>query len=113
MKLDPFDIEVLECKDNAADFMKSIYGIGFLIANVLDVLLTAIAVWGMGARELNPLIKFIPLWLLMIIKIPLALIIYYILIRHLKYLWVHKLFFWIYAIAIIWNMINILADIIY
>ena len=81
--------------------------------NVIDILLTAIGVWGLGFRELNPLINIMLLWTLMIVKMILILFVSWQLLNEKIPLWVHKLMCWIMIFIIAWNLLNIIADLLF
>ena len=93
MNLDPFDMQV-----------KNI-----LIAQLADILTTAIGYWVMGFRELNPLINIMPMWGVLIVKVLLIAFVVWAL-RLVKYLWVYKTLFWISAVVVVWNVINIILE---
>jgi len=93
MNLDPFDMQV-----------KNI-----LLAQFGDILTTAFGYWILGFRELNPLINIMPMWGVLTVKILLIAFVVWAL-RCVKYLWVYKTIFWISAVVVVWNVINIILE---
>ena len=83
-----------------------------VIFQALDIITTAIGYWVFNARELNPLINHFPMWFLMIMKVVGITFVVFVLIKRIKYPWVHKLLLALSIPAVVWNTINILAELI-
>jgi hypothetical protein len=82
----------------------------FIIAQAVDILLTAIAVLDLGCVEGNPVLGAMPLWLAFIIKGIATAFVAYCLMKYVKRLWVHKLIVGIMATVITWNSFVILLE---
>ena len=98
---------------NRTQVLKHKWIIAFIAIQFADVLTTAVGIWIMGFTEMNPLISFMPLWILMIAKMVIvagmALVLYYVELP----LWATKLLVGITAVTVVWNLFNIVFEIVY
>ena len=81
----------------------------FIIIQLADILTTAFGYWVLGFKELNPVINIMPMWGVLIVKVLLIAFVVWAL-RLVKYLWVYKTLFWISAVVVVWNVINIILE---
>jgi len=91
---------------------KSRFVAWFIIAQILDVVMTLIGVYKLGMKEINPLINFISLEKLILVKLFGISFSVYLIMKYINYKSVFQIVCGLSSAAVIWNTINIIVELV-
>jgi len=91
---------------------KSRFVAWFIIAQILDIVMTLICVYKLEMEEINPLINFISLEKLILVKLFGISFSVYLMTKYINYKLVLQAVCSFSSAAVIWNTINIIVELV-